>query len=184
MVRLIITTSRHSTPPVRRLAKELARVLFSAKKVNRGGMSYIELFELARGMRAKRVVIIGKGIGGNPGRILFMDCTKDKLEFFPFIIHLRGVIFSEVKSFRNPNNIVPVMCYLKEDEVCEEIAFALDIPYLGVFEKEVFSSFDRVMLVEPVKKKNLGYVVKFIEKKGEVGPKLLILRVIFRKIEV
>lgn len=184
MVRLIITTSRHSTPPVRRLAKELARALFSAKKVNRGGMSYAELFEMSRGMGARRVVIISKGVGGNPGRILFLDCTGDKPEFFPFIVHLRGVVFSEIKRFRSPNNVVPVMCYLEEDEVCEELAFALDIPYLGVFREDVFHSFTRVMLVEPVRRKNLGYVVKFIEEGGEVGPKLLILRVVFRKIEV
>ncbi len=145
-------------------------------------MSFYDLYNYARARGASRVIIIGKGIGGNPGRILFMDVSREKPVFFPLIVHLRGVIFANTVSprFQRASSIVPLVC-TAEDEVCEELAFALDVPYIGVLSESNFT-FGRVALLEVVRRKKLGYVLKFLERNGEVGPKLLILRIVFREI--
>ncbi|MHB9302976.1 hypothetical protein [Thermofilum pendens] len=176
MPRIIFTTSRHDTVPLRRLARELATMLYSAARLNRGGRSLPEVLALARARKASRLVVIYRGRGGNPGRMVFFDLSGDAPRVFPYLIRLRGVVFSPGSAAsRRPAREVPVVSLGSETELAEELSVMLDVTYLGAMGEEAVAKYPgRLMVVEKVDRPSLAYVIKFYEGGSAIGPKLLI----------
>jgi len=175
----LVTTSRHATPPVRRLAREIAWSLGLAVRVNRGRMNFEEVVELARSRNAERVIIVWRGLHGNPGAVLIVDVTEEAR--FVLVLVLRGVVFAGLKA-RPPLPEVkpPVVSLGAEDELAEELALALNTVYLGAHTVEDlrgFSTYRRVVALEPVKRRDFVAVVKFLDQGEELGPKLLVRHV-------
>ena len=168
MWRIVFTTSRHPTPPVRRLARELSRLVYGGYRVNRGGLSEEELCVLAREHGAERVVIVGRGRGGNPGRIVFLECGELSPIRLPFVIGLRGVVF--LGRVERSRDLTPIYSIGGCGYFCEELSMAFNLPYLGEYGEEVKG---RVMLVEYIGKRLLA-VIKFVEEGREIGVKLLV----------
>ncbi len=186
MPKIIVTTSRHATPPVRTLAKELSNALFSAKKVNRGRMNLQELFLFSKTRGASRIVIICRGLYGNPGRIVFIDTSRPNLRFYPLILFLKGVKFARDSGIKinRPTSIVPIFSLDKGAEgFAQELASALNIPFVGILGEETNYGFHRILLVESAQTKDLIYVIKFIEKGKDLGLKLLIKKVVYRELK-
>lgn len=177
---IFVTTCRHATPPVRRLAKEIAWVLGHARKVNRGRMSLAGVVLMARNMGASRVIVVGRGLHGNPGIITFLNAEGGDEGRRILSLSLRGVVFSGMKSRPPvPESHLPVVSLGASEEIAENLAFAFDTVYLGSYALEdlaSFSSYSRVIAVEGVKSRSLALVLKFLEKGEPIGPKLLVKR--------
>ncbi|MCC6058923.1 MAG: hypothetical protein LM563_01595 [Thermofilum sp.] len=176
-VELVVSTSRHPTPPVRRLARELSFALWSARRVNRGGSSFQELVLLSKGLGARRLVLVDRGLHGNPGKLLFYDLTREEPVRL-LVIWLRGVVFPEkLRSIRKPRAPLFVASTGGYSDFAEELAVALNYPYVGEvdFSRTSFEG-RRLLLVEPVGKGNLAYVLKFLEGSTDLGLKILVKR--------
>lgn len=174
-VELVVSTSRHPTPPVRRLARELSCALWSAKRINRGGSSFQELALLSKGLGARRLVLVDRGLHGNPGKLLFYDLSQDEPVLL-LVLWLRGVIFPEkLRSIRRPANPLLVASIGGYLDFAEELAIALNYPYLGGVDPGI-ADFDnrRILLVEPSEKKSFAYVLKFQEGSRDLGLKILV----------
>ena len=177
---IVISTTRHVTPPVRRLARELSYFLWSAKRINRGGSSFEELVALARVLGAKRLIIVGRGLHGNPGRMFFYSIEGG--EAVPILtLWLRGVVFPQkLRSVRKPKSPILVLstgrCRDTAEDVGEEMAYALNSLYVGCVTEEHVASFRevRLLVIEHVLSNKLAYVIKFVENSQELGLKILV----------
>ncbi|AKG39030.1 hypothetical protein MA03_06960 [Infirmifilum uzonense] len=178
---ILVTTTRHATPPVRRLAKELAWVLGYARRINRGKMSMNEVALLAQSMRASRVIIVGRGLHGNPAGVSFLKISDDGTSEQILSLRLRGVVFSRVSNRpKTPETKLPVVSIGSSEEYGEDIALAFDTVYLGRYSLEdlrSFTSYSRVIAVERVESKGITLVLKFLEMGEPIGPKLLVRKI-------
>lgn len=174
----LVTTCRHATPPVRRLAKELAWSLGFAKKVNRGRMSLGELLATAKSMGASRLLIVGRGLHGNPGFLQIVSTQGDGYGELLMTIRLRGIVFGRLKRRpQPPESQLPVVSLNNAEEFAEDLAVSLATIYLGNYtadDVKKFVSYTRVIAVEGVGKRDFVAVIKFLEGGGELGPKLLV----------
>uniref|UniRef100_A0A7C1T6Z6 Brix domain-containing protein n=1 Tax=Thermofilum pendens TaxID=2269 RepID=A0A7C1T6Z6_THEPE len=177
VVELVVSTSRHPTPPVRRLARELSFALWSARRINRGSSNFQELVVLSRGLGARRLTLVDRGLHGNPGKLLFYDLSREEPALL-LVIWLRGVVFPEKpRSIKKP--VAPLFVasaggYL---DFAEELAVALNYSYIGEVGSSGMSlTGRRLLLVEPVNKRNLAYVLKFLEDSRDLGLKILVKR--------
>ncbi|MEM0376428.1 MAG: hypothetical protein QXI90_01440 [Thermofilum sp.] len=180
MYEIVISTTRHVTPPVRRLARELSYALWSAKRVNRGGSSFSELILRARSLGARRLIIVGRGLHGNPGRIVFFDIGGTQTRPL-LLLRLRGVAFPEkLRSIRRPSARILVVsvgrCSEESEGIAEDIAYAVNSSYLGCLDEKDLKTFReaRVLVVEHVLEGRLAYVLKFIDNSQEIGLKILV----------
>jgi len=187
---LIITTTRHTNRRVRSLVKELAHSFHSATKVNRGKLSLYELVLLARSYAAKRVVIVCRGLYGNPGRLLFLDTTVNRVKFYPLIVALSGVKLAREQGVkvvppRAKTPVIPRPCTPENRDFSQELAVALNLPYLEVENlQEVSFFYPRALLVEWVGGERTRHVVKFVSTEtGEMeGPKLFVKKAVYREL--
>jgi len=171
MPSILVTTSRHPTPPVRRLAREFANLVYGGVRVNRGGMSEEELFLLAKELGASRIVIFGRGRGGNPGRVTFIDATGSEPLHIPFIMWLRSVVFlNRAGRARSPT---PIFSTGECNGFPEDFSLAIDVPYLG----ERVDYPRRYILIECVARRRILAVIKFIEGGREIGLKMIVEKV-------
>lgn len=175
---MLVTTSRHPTPPIRRTARELAALLYNAVRINRGGLSEAELYAKAKSIGAKRVVIIGRGRGGNPGRVVFVDTSGEEPVKLPLILSLRGVIY--LGRVPRASSETPITWTRSGGELCEELSIALDVPCIGKYSSGVHREYGRVVVVEKGGGK-ISYVIKFLEVGREVGLKLLVERLVWHE---
>ena len=187
-MRLIVTTTRRANPRVRSLAKELALSLYSALRINRGKMSLPELAAVARSYGAVRVIIVCRGLYGNPGRLLFLDTSYEEVRFFPLILALSGVKLAReqgVKPTPPPSQtpVVPSPSIGENADFAQELAAALDLPYLEVESVGELSPFcHRALVVEWVGSERTKHVIKFVScSSGEPeGPKLFVRKAVYR----
>lgn len=180
MHEIVISTSRHVTPPVRRLARELSYTLWSAKRVNRGSSNFEELVTRSRALGARRLIIIGRGLHGNPGRISFFDISTAETRPLLTLV-LRGVIFPErLRSIKKPTTPILVAsvgrCLEPTGVYAEDLAYALNSSYIGCLSVNDFKNFKetRVLVVEYVQSTRFVFVIKFIENSQELGLKILV----------
>ncbi len=126
MPKIIVTTSRHTNPRVRSFVKDLARVLLNAEKLNRGKLSLHELAVEAWNKNAELVIIVGRGLRGNPGRMVFVRISDDRY-FQEMILSLAGVkLIREVQGVPPPKVIDEIVAYRDDSRECvEETALAL-----------------------------------------------------------
>lgn len=173
--RIVVSTCRHDTVHVRRLARELALSLHAARRVNRGGRSLQELLAMAKSMDAQRLVIIYRGLRGNPGRIVAWDLTCEPFRRLPVAVYLSGVAFSGARRIPRAESEVCVVSVKRESDFAADLAALLNLNYLGLFSvEELLNAAGRLMVVEPVEAANFSFVVKFYEKGSAVGPKLFV----------
>ncbi|MEM0306424.1 MAG: hypothetical protein QXK01_05495 [Thermofilum sp.] len=173
--RVVVSTCRHDTVHVRRLARELAMCLPGARRVNRGGRSLGEMLALARYMGARRLVVVYRGLGGNPGRIAAWDVGGEVARRIPATLYLRGVVFSGDKRIPRASSDVYVYSLGEESEYGLDIASMFDLTYVGVVGVDELGGLSgRVLLVEPVKGRDFLFVLKFYENGAYIGPRMLV----------
>lgn len=186
-LRILVTTAHRTNPRVRSLAKELALSLPNATRVNRGKMSYAALFEYAKSLGASRVIVVCRGLRGNPGRITFLDTTARELCFYPLILKLGGVKLAREAGVRPspPRHVVVVAPQEPEAvEFAQELAGALNLTLVeGINVGELTGTYDSALLVEPVHSPRASFAVRFVNPStlAPRGPRLLIEKYYLRK---
>ena len=151
-------------------------------------MSYPQLVEYARALGVMRVVIVCRGLRGNPGRIVFLDTTSSSVSFYPLILKLKGVKLAREMGVKPtpPRNMV-VAAPLTPDSVefGQEVAGALNLDFVeGVGVEDLASTYDGVLVVEPVESRKAIYALKFVDPKSlrPRGPRLLIASYYLRRL--
>lgn len=176
-LKYLVTTTRRSNPRTRSLAKELASSLPQALKINRGKTRLTELIEHAKSLGATNVVIVGRGLQGNPGRIGIINLGSGYGSPPFLILKLKGVRLARELGVRPrpPTNIAVVaLNQTLSLELGHELAVALNLPLLEGLEA-VGSAYESVILVEAL---TSGLqVVRFVSPNGAPrGPRLLVER--------
>lgn len=176
--RYLVTTTHRSNPRVRSLAKELALSLPNAVKVNRGKSSLPELLLHAKSLGARRLLIVGRGLKGNPGRIEVFKTLDPPL--VSLVMKLSGVrLARELSTEARPPRSLSVLVPPAEaaSEFGHELAAALDLPLVeGVDVEDLARACDSVLLVEYVNRPRALFALKFIEPVSGAprGPRLLV----------
>ncbi|RLE81997.1 MAG: hypothetical protein DRJ52_02930, partial [Thermoprotei archaeon] len=132
---ILITSSRRPNPRLRTFCKDLARVLPDAIKVNRGKMSIEEVALKAYQLKIDHVVIVGKGRGGNPGRLIFIKVYEDRYEVLPLIIGIHGVtLIREIPEASIPTTVKTAVIAIKSEclKVGESLSDSLGLPFIEV----------------------------------------------------
>lgn len=181
--KIVVTTTRRSNPRVRSLAKEIALALPAAIKVNRGKMSYMEIFKYAKSLNADRVVIVCRGLKGNPGKIVFLDITGPELKFYPLVLKLKGIKLAREAGIavKRPNSVI--VSAQAEPETIEfgmELAGALTLSFIENTELRDLSTLaESVLLVEKNKSLESAFILKFVDTRtGNLrGPRLTVKKV-------
>lgn len=191
---LLITTSRHTNPRVRSLVKELALAIGGSIRVTRGKRNFRELCEYARSLKASRVVIVGRGLSGNPGRVVFLDSMQECPRFYPLIIGIAGIRLGREMGVKvtPPPTVVPVIPSpaSREDvdliEFSQELAGALDRPFIEIDPALASAGYSRAILVEGVKRRKAKLLIKFVELPSlrPAGPSIFVGKWIYRGAEV
>jgi len=88
--KILLTTSRNPTPRIRTFCNDLARVIPSIVRVNRGKMSVDEVAEETLEHDADSVVIVDRWHGG-PSSIKFFHLGESGLVLIPPIIHVADI---------------------------------------------------------------------------------------------
>jgi len=176
---IIVTTSRRSNPRVRSIANELAAVLPGAVKVNRGKMSLRDLYEHAKWVGAKRIVMVCRGLRGNPRRIIFMDSTGEAPAFYPLILKIRGVKLARELGGRR-RKATSMVVYVEQEDLkgfAHELAGALALSVIeDVARDEAHLYSDSLLFVEPVKSPRAEVALWFLDSKNwePIGPRILV----------
>lgn len=176
----IISTTRRSNPRVRSLARELALSLPNALRVNRGKMSLPALMAYARSLGARRVLCVGRGLSGNPGRLMFIDTATSNHYSQVFIIKLSGVkLARELGVTPNPPRIVLVAAPSDALDFGQELAAALGLPFIETLDiRSLEHACDSVLVVEPLSHPKAKFVLRFLKTSDSSynGPRLLVER--------
>jgi len=190
---LLITTTRHTTPRTRSLIKELSFSLDNAIKVNRGKMNILELYYKAKQLGSSRVIIIGRGLHGNPGRITFLITDKDTPIFYPLILKLSGIKLAREIGYRltkQPKFLVPVILGNRTNievlEFAQEFAAAIDRLFFDINVKTLKKEFEKIIIINKSERKNTKYIIEFydIKKKKTTGPLLFIEKAVYISLPV
>ncbi len=187
---LLITTTRHVTSKTRSLVKELSLSIDNIIKINRGKMNILELFYKAKQYNCSRVIIIGRGLEGNPGRITFLLTDKEKPVFFPLILKLSGIkLAREIghKSLKAPNTVVPIILNNDTDtsieifEFTQEFSAAIDRPFLDISIEDIGTEFEKVIFIERAKRRKTKFIIKFYDTKNKTftGPILFVEKAVY-----
>ncbi len=188
-MRIIVTTTRHVNPRVRSLANDLARALPDAIRVNRGKSNIVELAEKARACEAKSVLIVGRGLHGNPGRLVFLAIMEDEFFFYPIIISLAGVkLARELRikvapvSFEKFSVAVLENASSAAKDFALSLSEALQVNYTESSSLKFLAPvFDRLLFVEETNMEKIPYLVKFVKPSGKAdGPFLKVSRVLYK----
>ena len=186
---IIVTTTRHVNPRVRSLANELAHTLPDALRINRGKSNISDLAEKARAYNAKTVLIVGKGLRGNPGRLVFLRIMEREYFFYPLIVSLAGVkLARELKVRPSPVSTESFSIVTLEDfsdntkELALALSEALQVNYTETSNlKSLAHIFNRVLFVEETNFEKSPFFIKFVKPDGKNdGPLLKVKRVIYK----
>ncbi|RLE89624.1 MAG: hypothetical protein DRJ49_02440 [Thermoprotei archaeon] len=189
--KLIVTTTRRPSTRARSLANDLARSLPKATRINRGKLNIEELATKALDLGAERVLIVGRGLHGNPGRITFLMISEERYYFYPLIIQLKGVkLMRELHDISSPGRVERCAIVITPGPSIElsELAHSLS-EVLGIFYLEedslrsLSNAFDNIIVLEEIPSIGTRFVLKFINPRDlkPSGPKLFIKRVLYRE---
>ncbi|RLE92514.1 MAG: hypothetical protein DRN04_10020 [Thermoprotei archaeon] len=157
---ILITSSRRPNPRLRTFCKDLAKVLPDAIKVNRGKMSIEEVAIKAYQLEIDHVIVVGKGRGGNPGRMIFLKIYEDKYEILPLIIGIEGVVLiREIKNADVPEKVASTIIASNTDQLPDLLSDALGLSSIEVESiEDLQGTADTIMWIEKVKRK---YIIRF-----------------------
>ena len=187
-MRLIITTSRHTNPRVRSFVKELANSLGNSIKVNRGKMDVSDLHLYARSLNASRVIIVGRGAYGNPGRITFLDTTREEPRYYPLILRLSGVSLGRDRGLKTVPAKIPTPIVISDPdpetvEFGQELATAFNRPFFEEVDKGLVGEYEKVLIIEKIRTNRVKFVIKFVSRNFKlVGPRIFIRDVILKEL--
>jgi len=189
--KIVITTTRRPSTRARSLTNDLAKSLPRAIRINRGKLNIEELAAKALDLGAERVLIVGKGLYGNPGRLVFLITTEENYYFYPLIIQLKGVkLIRELDETSLPSKIercaivIAPESSIELSELAHSLSEALGIFYLEENSlKSIARAFDNLIVLEETLSINMRFVMKFVNPKNlkASGPKLFIKRVVYRE---
>lgn len=163
---------------MRSLAKELALSLPNALKVNRGKMSIREVLFHAKTLGAQRVIIVGRGLRGNPGRIEIFERMEPPL--VSMIVKLCGVKLARELGVRpQPPRRLSVVVQPSSEawEFAHELAIALNLPLIEEVEpRDLSHVYDSALLVEQVGRTRALLALRFVDAVSghPRGPRLLV----------
>lgn len=189
-MRLIVTTTRHTNPRIRSFVKELAISLGNSIRANRGKRGLLALHLYARSLNASRVVIVGRGLYGNPGRITFLDTTHERPRYYPLVLRLSGVSLARDMGLKiGPSKtITPIVSSGSDTELIElaqELAGAFNRPFFEGVSEDLLEEYEKVLVIERVRTKKAKFIVKFMNKDGKpAGPKMFVRDVILKELPV
>jgi len=157
---ILITSSRRPNPRLRTFCKDLAKVLPNAIKVNRGKMSIEEVAIKAYQLAIDHVVVVGKGRGGNPGRMIFLKIYEERYEILPLIIGIEGVVLiREIKDAHVPEKVTSTIIASNTNQLPELLSEALGLSSIEVESiEDLQGAADTIMWIEKSKQK---YVIRF-----------------------
>lgn len=181
---ILVTTSRHPNNRLRSFAKDLAKALPSALKLNRGRLSLEELAVKAKELGANTTVIVGRGNFGNPGRIVFMKIFEDSFTFMPIILGIKGVsLIRELGATplsKITNEAIIVLGEKDRDliDLAQGLSEALEMPFYLSQNMSLKEFYDAFMILR--RKQYITIEFWDISLKKRVGPKILINKVVYR----
>ena len=187
---IIVTTTRHVNPRVRSLANDLAHVLPDALRINRGKNNISDLAEIARAYNARVVLIVGKGLQGNPGRLVFLTVMEYRYSFYPLIISLTGVKLARQLNIRPssvPLESFSVATLKNFSDATKELALALSealqVNYTEISNLNSLTHiFDRILFIEETNLEKNPFLIRFVKPSGKIdGPLLRVKRVVYRQ---
>ncbi|RLE66869.1 MAG: hypothetical protein DRJ38_00530 [Thermoprotei archaeon] len=187
---IIVTTTRHVNPRVRSLANDLAHVLPDALRINRGKNNISDLAEIARAYNARVVLIVGKGLQGNPGRLVFLTVMEYRYSFYPLIISLTGVKLARELNIRPssvPLESFSVATLKNFSDATKELALALSealqVNYTEISNLNSLTHiFDRILFIEETNLEKNPFLIRFVKPSGKIdGPLLRVKRVVYRQ---
>ncbi|MEM1508736.1 MAG: hypothetical protein QXY49_06380 [Thermofilaceae archaeon] len=181
--KIIVTTTRRSNPRIRSLAKEIALALPAAIKVNRGKMNYLDIFRYAKSFNADRIIVICRGLKGNPGKIVFLDVTGSKLKLYPLILKLKGIKLAREAGIviERPSSII--INARAESEILDfgmELAGALALSFIENAELYELSTLaESALVIEASESLKNFFILKFVDTRtGNLrGPRLVVEKV-------
>ncbi len=171
------------------MANELAHALPDALRINRGKNNILDLAEKARAYNAKTVLIVGKGLRGNPGRLVFLRIMERRYFFYPLIVSLAGVkLARELKVRPSPVSIENFSIVTLEDfsdntkEFALALSEALQVNYTETSNLEFLAHiFNRVLFIEETNLEKSPFFIKFVKPGRKIdGPLLKVRRVIYK----
>lgn len=178
--KIVVTTTRRSNPRIRSLAKEIALALPTAIKVNRGKMNYMDIFRYAKSLNAYRVVVVCRGLKGNPGKIIFLDVIGSKPKLYPLILKLKGVKLAREAGIvvKRPSSII--VSAQAESEILDfgmELAGALALPFIENVELHDLSMLaESALVIEVSESLENAFILKFVDTRTDNlrGPRLVV----------
>jgi len=184
---ILVTTSRHPNPRLRTFVKDLVCALPNAFHINRGKLNIDELAAEAYRRGSDVVIIVCRGLYGNPGRIVFMHIYEDRFEFYPLIIQIRGVKLIREMPDAKPRKVTDeIIGYFPNDEV-EEFALALGealrIPVLKLYSIDDLRGIpSATLLINRGSRREVAFIVKFISSRDlmPIGPIIRIRKVVYK----
>ncbi|RLE84776.1 MAG: hypothetical protein DRJ41_02505 [Thermoprotei archaeon] len=189
-MKLLLTTTRHTNPRVRSFVRELALSLGNSIKVNRGKMDINDLYLYAQSLGALRVIIVGRGLHGNPGRVVFLDTTQESPRFYPLILSFSGVTLARDLGIKiaPSRTLTPVVVKRSDPEIlgfAQELSGAINRPLFEGNIGDLVEGYDKLLLVENLRSKKARFVVKFIDKEFKLaGPRMLVREAVLKEIPV
>ncbi len=143
---IAIGTTRKPTQRVRSFIKELSRVIPDSVRLTRGKQGFAEFCDSALELGASRLLLVG-AFHGNPGRIGFLDYSKNGWEFYPPTILITSTQLLRERSHNSPRKIrdLVVLPDLPNDQPKAQIlAQALNVPCI---ERAVLSDLESEVAV-------------------------------------
>ena len=141
-------------------------------------MSLQEVLLHAKSIGAQRVIIVGRGLRGNPGRIEIIERMEPPL--VSMIIKLRGVKLARELGVRpQPPHKLSIVVQQPSEvlEFAHELAVALNLPLIEEVEpSELSHAYDSALLVEQASSTRPLPVLRFIDTLSgrPRGPRLLV----------
>jgi len=172
---ILATTSRRPTRMVRTLCRDLAYVIPSLKRVNRGKMSLHDVGEKAVDVGADKVLIIDRWKGG-PGRMRFFE-VKEGLSQVPPQLYIRGVKLRRDFKIRKPSShrlfIGDLEKALEVRRLGEMFSRFFELPIIELNEMDSHDNF-MIMRLSPDLNHTIRVSFYLMPKNLEVGPRIRI----------
>lgn len=173
---ILLTTSRNPTLGMRTFCNDLAHVLPSLLRVNRGKMSTDEVAEKALEYDAERVVIVDRWHGGW-GSIKFFQVDESGLASVLPVIHVAGV---RLRREFSVSGVKPALS-LAVSEPSEKVLMAADAlsKFFGIplsSSDEAIGSGSTVVYVSVDMPNKIVITFMVVPNHVEVGPRIVVSR--------